>query len=1347
MSSSILIGRGVNTRKNHQLSQHLPEFLWLIRNVTLDLPENETGDTMTPTEFLRTNVLAEESGSTLVNIFPNFRGSILSPPLKNPKKYPNHPSNSEFFKQLEIEIARIKAHIQPKKGFSGAVINGPLLVDLIHEYVIAINAPDAIPNLEVSWQNVTELHLSKSCDEQVMWYRAKMEEQTSASLPIEEGVMHSSAPNTLYGIHNVTMKKCLDHLDHEVKRLFLPAGSLKPENDKIRRKQENIQSEFEKRIIVYNDSQKVCRGELHTFVQRNYSKSDEYCRKVFNSKYSRMHDIGCISIDQLTDEYNKEAIGPAKSVVLNEEIKHIPGPPSDVKVESHSTALTIWWNRPTLHPESSKNYDIQVKKGDSEWKLVYFQKRILQHGMMAIVPELQPNTEYNFRIRGKNESRRGEYSVCIVSKTKPGRPNKPPKPELKQESAEEAIITFFPLKQGDENGSAVTTIILESDFVCNSTSCEWKKTHEIKPKQFPQHHIMILESHREKGEYFFQVKYGNEAGYSEPSDIVKVQTRDLIPGKPITTDIVRHVTSLTFNWKPPDLHPKSVQIYELRVREKGRKGWTTYTTSELSMTVSSLHANTEYECQIQAKNCHNQGGSYESIVSTDASLPNQPKKPVLRVIDSEKIEVIIQRLEKVEENGRPVTHIKIEKSRNLQKWEHSISFEVDKKSDKKVKQTVEMCSITTNNDEVVWWYYRVSMMNEKGWSEPSEEAQLEESDLIPSAPRNLQVIKEECGSRAITLKWDSPLFHARTVEKYVVLVHFGEQLKHFDCVSSPYKIPNVVPNTTYTIQVKSLNGCKYGACSETIKHSTPFAPPNTPERDQIMVEVKSATDAELHVEVPQLQEGQKPVTHIIVEKFVQKEWKQETEAPVECGPGTVMDLTTKYFKYMRILLKSEAGISEPSAIVNVPSSSFIPGEPMNLRVKKCASTSVTLCWDKPQANAQTASKYSIEIRKETEGHWKTLYSVYEMEDEVTGLNPCSTIEFRICAQNDQNNCGEFCQSLKITTLPKTPDAPGIEMINYRSAKLAISKTDFHNDTSVNIETCEKEGQWTKLTALTFKDMEESVKTPLLCYCTVEFSGTPIQWRLQSFNECLKSEYSGVVKLKPDQFIPGAPTKLEVIEITSTSVTITWKKPKHPQSVAHYEIKVRPMLDFSKKSTYQCETNNEYTVDNLRMATKYLITVCALNKQCYKGECASIEAETMCPIPGPPTNVRLAGATQSQIKVRWGQPSENACAVSAYEVYFRKCGKNREFEIFATVQGEKRSAVKYELKPGRDYEFQVCSISKRGKQGGKAECRATTKKGTGYKVAVGSAAAVPTLGAGALVAYHAFKDDKDVDESP
>ena len=1342
LTSSILVGKGANAENVKQLSQHLPNFLWLLRDVTLDLPQKGSGGTLTPTEYLREIVLNEnrsgETVHTLLHLFPNLKGSMLSPPYMNPQRYPQQ--NTEFLHQITAEIDSILKAIQPKKCFSGEVVNGPLLVGLIHEYIQAINDPGAIPNLEVSWLNATEQHLRKSCEKFVTGYSAEMEECISGKLPIEEGSLSQDAlpphPETLYGIHFQKFYECLHCLDHEINKLLLPAGSSDLASPEIKKIQNCIRSDFSHRIAMYDDSKKVCRGELYEFVQRNHRESLEYCRKIFNLKYSSM--CSCINLEQLTEEYYQEAVGPAKQAAFDEELKRIPGPPLDTTTLNNSSReLTLSWNAPQVHPDSAQHYEIETKEQNSEWTTTRWQTcHVPKYYMSAVVADLKPNTEYSFRIRAKNVMRYGVYCDPVTSKTKAECPNIPPRPEFEQISAKEATITIYPLKPGDGSGVAVSTIILQSAFLGSSQKIQWKEDHiSVEKEQFPLKYTIPMESHEDRGEYFFRVKFGNEAGFSEPSDITRKKTKDIFPGKPITTEIICHVTSLTFNWKPPELHSQSVHDYEVKLRQEGEMDWRTTTTSETSYTVKSLQAYTKYEYIIKARNHHLQGEACTDIVLTRAGCPSQPSKPTLRVISSERVEVSIQELKMVKDNGSHVTHVKVEKSHDRKiwtDWDH-----IDISDNEQIQTKVELCD--PNNNDITFLYYRVLVKNEKGWSKPSEVAHLKESDLIPSAPRDIKIVTE----KPITVKWNKPLLHASAIKVYSVHVHYEDKKELFDCLSLSYTIENVRSNTSYRIQVQSLNGHREGDYSEAIELTTHCVPPDAPLRRHIAMSVTD--NLKLLVELPHLKKGYKPITHIIVETLKNESgWKQESETPVNCSAGGMMSLTTNISEHIRIRLKSDAGISEPSEPVNLPPSSLIPGEPINLQVKECASTSVTLCWEKPQGNEKAAKAYVIESRKEGENQWKGHFSVHEEKTKIDKLDSCSIIEFRVCARND-TKFGKFCDPVKAKTLPMTPGIPGITMISYRSAKLEISKADFDKCTEMNIETCDASRGWKTLTTMKFMDMKTSAETPQKLYCMVEFSGMPLQWKVQMFHGDLKSEYSDYAVLSPDQFIPGAPTALTVVT-TSNSAILSWKQPnqgQHPQSVAHYEVLCTADKNPFESQVCQCTTKEyRYEVKNLSMATNYRFRLCAFNKQNRNGEFVYIESKTKCPIPGPPTSLTFTGATSEQVKVRWGPPRQNADAVDEYQLLYRK--DDSSFQEFERVPSNKMSAVKYDLEAWTDYDIKVCPINKEGEQGESAVVCATTKHSRKFGITVGVLTALPTLGAGTVAAYFACRGDKDVE---
>lgn len=1999
LTSSILVRKGVDTGNLQQLSQHLPEFLWLLRDVTLELPENKSGKQQTPTEYLRQNVLNENESDEvhpLLQLFPQLRGSVLPPPPKNPQKYPKDAANEDFLQAMTTTVENILKTIKAKKGFSGAVVNGPILVALIHEYENAINEPNAIPDLEVAWSNAIELHLSKVSDELAMEYATEMKKQTIGKLPLEEGHLHQPpvSYDTLFGIHHRIKDKCMHHLQEEIRRLLFPAGSEKLASPQLKETQERIYKHFSTRIIICDDSNVVYGGELFHFVQENYHKSVEQCNRTFESVYYSMQEN--VSMETLTAKYNREAVGPAKEAIIQEELKYISGPPLNICiVHLDPTKVILTWCIPEIHKQSAVTYEIQVRKRNSHWEGKHFwQDHRPPNYIAAQITGLSPNTEYSFRIRGKNERRCGEYSVILTSKTHLAPPKTPPKPRVEITSTHGASITIQGLEYGEDNGSAIDKIKLESGFISDSSqSTQEYPSEDILP--IPQHfslqHPVSLKSHDERGEIYYQVRFGNKAGYSNPSAQARVRTSDLIPSKPTTVEPTCYVTSITFKWKPPDMHPHAVESYEVNVRKEGEshwmthivketsftvstlqavtkyqyeiwtrgyhqrgepctgsvcteagrpsqpkepqlqiidynrvsvavrklkhedengsvvtdvriekskdqetwesqdfkvvsqqkefkqeielctissngdivtfmyyrvsmkneKGWsdpsqeaqleghslipsapqnvqvasgqngterlmleqnnlhadialtltwtlpkfhpesvvcfvvkvrrekaqwatatlsstsitvsalqpcTTYeytieaqnyhrrgksfggymkteavspckpnkpilhvidcrkvqvsvqrlkveeengspvthikteksqdgktwksddpleigndslirtkidmitkdsndgfvtffyyrvsmknekgwsnpsevaqleedrliptapmdlqvmeqestyfqtdvsltfiwkppllhpksvqsyvflfrkkgtaewavqTLSDTSVTMRSLQAVTKYEYAIQARNRDMSGGVYSSSVHTEAACPCQPKKPSLHIVSSQKVELFVHKLKTEEENGEIVTHMKIERSQNQIEWELAeivkieqnspIKMEVDLctrntnndvitfwyyrvsmrnkkgwskpseetqvlerdlipsapvdfqvmfdksgaremvldqkgsylhadisltfkwkppyvhtnivkgyevkiqrkgtvqwtvgtssdtsltvrpmqpktmyeyeiralsthvkgevikgevcteaacpyqpqkpalriissqkveltieklkteeengepvthmkiekgedqhtwksldtieiKENSKIKVEVDLCTMDTNNDVVTFFYYRVSMKNAIGWSKPSEHAQLDKNKLIPSAPKNLHIIRDKCGPREIWLMWTKPLFHAHKVKGYSVIVNVDGVLKTFYSESVAYAIRETVPDALYHIYVKSLNIHGKGEFSERVSHTTPYVPPNPPLVKDI--QTKSSTEAELHIQLQKLQRGEKPVTHIIVEKSANSlQWEHALEKEIICSDDREIALTVAYSTHMRVLLKSDVGVSEPCEPITIPPQEFVPGKPMYLRKTSLASTTVTLCWEKPQANALAARKYAIQMKKATENSWKTLYSVHEMKNEITELSPSSTVEFRVRAEND-GAVGEYCQPCRVTTLPKTPRCPGIRMIDYKSANLIFQRSDFNGGTEMNIETCGAEYKWEHLDTVTYEETKHDAKYPEECYYTVQIPGMFMCLRSQLLNEELVSEYSDVTKLTAKDYIPGPPTELGVSERTSTSITLVWKEPKddqHPQSVAFYEIVVIAKEDQFEKKESECGAKcTKCTITELRMATKYYFKMYACNEQRKKGECASIEYETLCLTPGPPINFRLAGAAQFRIKVRWRPPTDNADALDKYALYYRLSGtesKKPAYKLFAEYKSHKTSAVVTGLEAGTYYDFKICSMNKKGQKGEEAECSALcTKRSDAFKYGVGTVVAVATLGFGISPLYHSLKDDPDVKDSP
>lgn len=1329
--------------------QQLPTFLWLLRDVTLDMPDREDGASMTPTEYLREVVLNEKQACKahdLLKLFPTLKGATLPTPCVNPQRNPTDERNMHFKQEIEKLLGEILPSIKPKKGFSGTKLDGSLLASLITKYKDAINASDAIPDIENCWYTVIFIHLLKSVDKLVQQYRQEMSKYI-CKYPMEVGFLEESeCNNTLCGCHNIALKGCLRFLDDDIKKLVLPGGSNDLENTRFQKQRENLHTKLKEKIGHFNESMDKCTGELAYFFQENFNKSFEECKICFQGLYMRAVDD--INRKELEEKYLSKTLskGPAQKQVLNDELQCISGPPVYLHVykdPKNCRCLSLQWSMPTILPNATKDYEIQLKELSGEWKLVTYSYTEKKHNLYrAMVCSLSPNTEYRFRIRGRGDNRVGEYCDPVPCKTPAGIPDPPLPPGFKQESHCEATISVHPLNDGQDNGSSVNVVMLQYRFVnkykANNEQIWDDEEIELKDDyHFPLCHKIQLASYDVEGYYHFRVKFKNKVGYSEPSPPCIVETQDLIPDKPANIEIESHVRSLVFKWQPPKFHPKSVKRYEVKYRKKGCAEWKgSQIIEDCRFTVDSLQACTEYEYEIVALNYHFEGGKVKHFAWTNATVPGQPNPPNLRVINSRKVHVTLQKLNKEQENGKEVINMKVEKSVDKQTW---IPYETGNEEEIEV----DLCS-TDGNEVITYIYFHALMQNEIGWSQPSREAVIQCSDLIPSDPKSLVV---ESGPTHATLKWEKPGFHPQIVKHYsIILQKHDNHEQIYRCYKHHFSISNLCPDTWYSVKVQSQNENGLGEFSRKQEFRTPFAPPRAPSRGQVNIEVMTEKQAKWEVNIPRAQQGEKKVVYIIVEKCTDQNgpWEKDLEERVTCPEGGMMEFRSNYKKYMRLRFKNDVGISEPSDIVTVPNAQMIPGVPISLEVMEKTPTSVTLCWDKPQANKESAKKYRIE--KKIDNYWTKVESVTGHNFTIKGVEPCQVIGFRICAKNDKKR-GDYCEPIEVTTCPTTPGTPAVKMVTYNSARVSIIRADVQNVEKICIETQKiNEVEWssTEIPSENFKDNDPKHPNPACVSYTHEFEGTPLNWRIKKICRNLESDYCEPRHLESTEYITLPPTGVGIAEYTETSLKVVWDKPDNlSERIDKYVIIIQNIQDGSQKQYQVNKDTYHFWCVHLNVATHYRVEVCASNECSELDQKMSVEGKTRWTDARQPTHLRKAGATHSSIKIRW-HPPKNDSSVNEYNVYYKK-SEVLDYTFFKRLFHT--STVVDELESATSYDFKVVSVNKDGKEGGSIECtEVRTKRSKQNRNALVGALAVPTVGIGSVIAHYEWRSDSDVNDS-
>ena len=329
-----------------------PDFLWLLRDVSLELPENENGQPMTPREFMLEDVFEKnkEVGSALESFFATVDCRILPIPDQPSSLRESNGSslggqNYQFFQEVKKFVAYICGKTRVKNGFQeGERVDGPIFSMLLNSYVEAINDPSARPCLENSWKSVVHVRCLQVIDELVKEYEAEMQQKLANKLPMELAASDENPEQpSLMQIHGDIHRRMLDKL-RESTHYYMPADASASETE--RRKLSDqltgaiIQTEELPVAKGSNTTGKVVGGILFRFLEKNAKMSREHCAKVFSevslSLYEEiktaesdpastksLKDTMPNKIAWLQAEYFEKALGPAKEEILGLKLKEL----------------------------------------------------------------------------------------------------------------------------------------------------------------------------------------------------------------------------------------------------------------------------------------------------------------------------------------------------------------------------------------------------------------------------------------------------------------------------------------------------------------------------------------------------------------------------------------------------------------------------------------------------------------------------------------------------------------------------------------------------------------------------------------------------------------------------------------------------------------------------------------------------------------------------------------------------------------------------------------------------------------------------------------------------------------
>ncbi|XP_072339204.1 fibronectin-like isoform X3 [Scyliorhinus torazame] len=165
---------------------------------------------------------------------------------------------------------------------------------------------------------------------------------------------------------------------------------------------------------------------------------------------------------------------------------------------------------------------------------------------------------------------------------------------------------------------------------------------------------------------------------------------------------------------------------------------------------------------------------------------------------------------------------------------------------------------------------------------------------------------------------------------------------------------------------------------------------------------------------------------------------------------------------------------------------------------------------------------------------------------------------------------------------------------------------------------------------------------------------------------------------------ASPTDLEFVQVTPTSMTISWHAPNAP--VTGYLVLVKPReKNGPSKELKLAPENTSATVSGLMVATKYNILVSAIKNELTSKPLQGIKA-TLDNVSSP-RRIRISGVTETSITLQWRTKSEIITGFQVDAVPSSGSGI-----VQRTVGPDQRTFTLTGLLPGTEYNINIYTLS-------------------------------------------------------
>ncbi|XP_038105916.1 tyrosine-protein phosphatase 99A isoform X1 [Culex quinquefasciatus] len=381
-----------------------------------------------------------------------------------------------------------------------------------------------------------------------------------------------------------------------------------------------------------------------------------------------------------------------------------------------------------------------------------------------------------------------------------------------------------------------------------------------------------------------------------------------------------------------------------------------------------------------------------------------------------------------------------------------------------------------------------------------------------------------------------------------------------------------------------------------------------------------------------------------------------------------------------------------------------PGRPL---VVSFTSRSVDLSWAYSQDPRNAPIKhFVIETRIGENGDWDQVEPIFtkgsQSSHQVTGLVPFTVYSFRVVAVNEHGHSSPSKESYYFVTLREAPTGKPVTTIAHNTSATSV----YVSWKSPPPETIFGEFLGYRITYRTRdKNPEDDAQEIYIRDSTVESHEIH---NLETYTQYLVSiqvfnpEGLGpptTVLVMTDEGVPSKPLNLSVLEVTSTTIKITWREPEKLNGAIHgyrvYYVHQNQTLLHLPILKAEAAVNSvyTYTLSNLKPYTDYKIIVAAFTKK-FDGEPSEVSQRTDIAGPSAPKVVNLTCHSQDALFFGWRIPQTYYNTIDYYIISYRNVvyADFREIRITANASIVETSMIIPNLTTNSLYEVKVRAAS-------------------------------------------------------